>query len=60
MYKEFTGWLDAFDKANKSKRKSKMIWVVVNDEDYDEEIHTKVCQTSIRERQKVPTTWAQA
>ena len=30
-----TGWLDT---ANKSKRKSKLIWVVVNDEDYDEEV----------------------
>jgi hypothetical protein len=38
-YKECTGWLDT---RNKSKKKSKMIWVVVNDEDYDEEVHTQV------------------
>jgi hypothetical protein len=56
-YKGLTGWSDT---ANKSKKKSKMIWVVVKDEDYDEEIHTKVWRTSIREMQKVPTTWAQA
>jgi hypothetical protein len=56
-YKDLTGWLD---KANKSKRKSKMIWVIVNDEDYGEEIHTRVWRSLIRERQKVPTTWAQA
>ena len=56
-YKECTGWLDT---ANKSKKKSKMIWVVVNDEDYDEEVHTQVWRTSIRERHKVPVTWAEA
>jgi hypothetical protein len=53
-YKECTGF------ANKSKKKSKMIWVVVNDEDYDEEVHTQVWRTSIRERHKVPVTWAEA
>ena len=50
------GWLDT---ANKCKR-SKLIWVVVNDEDYDEEVHTKVWQTSIRESLKQPETWAEA
>ena len=50
------GWLDT---ANKCKR-SKLIWVVVNDEDYDEEVHTKVWQTSIRESLKQPETWADA
>ena len=47
------------DTANKCKR-SKLIWVVVNDEDYDEEVHTKVWQTSIRESLKQPETWAEA
>jgi hypothetical protein len=56
-YKGCTGWLDT---ENKSKRKSKMIWVVVNDADYNEEVHTKVWQTSIRESFKVPATWAEA
>jgi hypothetical protein len=56
-YKECTGWLDT---ANKSKKKSKMIWVVVNDEDYDEEVHTQVWRTSIRESHKEPVTWAEA
>jgi hypothetical protein len=59
-YKGCTGWLDT---ANKSKKKSKTIWVVVNDEEddeYNEEIHTKVWRTSIREKPKAPTTWAEA
>jgi hypothetical protein len=56
-FKECTGWLDT---ANKSKRRSKMIWVVVNDEDYDEEVHAHVWRTSIREPHKVPVTWAEA
>jgi hypothetical protein len=56
-YKELNGWLDT---ANKCKRKSKFIWVVVNDEDYDEEIHTKVWKSSVREKKKAPTTWAEA
>jgi hypothetical protein len=56
-YKDLDGWLDT---ANKSKRKSKTIWVVVDDEDYQEEIHTKVWRSSIRARQIAPKTWAEA
>jgi phosphoribosylformylglycinamidine (FGAM) synthase-like enzyme len=56
-YKQCLGWLDT---ANKSKRNSKMIWVVVNDEDYDEEVHTQVWRSSIRGRHQPPVTWAEA
>ena len=55
-YKGCTGWLDT---ANKSKKKSKMVWVVVNNEDYNEEVHTKVWQSLIWERHKVPKMWAE-
>jgi hypothetical protein len=56
-YKGCVGWLD---KANKAKRKSKMIYVIVEDQDYGEEVHTRVWRSSYRERHKVPTTWAEA
>ena len=56
-YKGCVGWLD---KANKSKKKSKMIYVIVDDEDYGEEVNTRVWKSSYRERLKVPTTWAEA
>ena len=54
-YKGCTGWVDT---ANKLKRKSKMVWVVVDDE--DEEVHSRVWRTSIRESFQAPATWAEA
>ena len=56
-YEEPNGWLDT---ANKCKKKSKFIWVVVNNKDYEEEIHAKVWKILVRKRQKAPTTWAEA
>ncbi len=37
-----------------------MIYVIVDDQDYGEEVHTRVWRSSYRERHKVPTTWAEA
>ena len=54
-YKGCTGWMDT---ANKLKSKSKMVWVVVDDE--DEEVHSRVWRTSIRESFQAPATWAEA
>jgi hypothetical protein len=58
-YEGCIGWLD---KANKSKKKSKMVHVIIvdDDEECDEEVHTKVWRSSFCERHKAPTTWAQA
>ena len=56
-YKGCVGWLD---KANKSKKKSKMVYVIVDDQDYEEEVPTRVWTSSFRDRHKTPTTWAEA
>jgi hypothetical protein len=54
-YKGCTGWVD---EANKTKRG--LVWVVVDDKDYEEDVHARVWKSSIREIQKAPTTWAEA
>jgi hypothetical protein len=54
-YKGCTGWVDS---ANKTKKG--WVWVVVDDEDYEEEVHARVWKSSIRESHKAPTTWAEA
>jgi hypothetical protein len=57
-YKRCTGWIDT---ANKSKKKKdKLIYVIVNDEDYSEIVHAHVWRSSIREMHKEPVTWAEA
>ena len=54
-YKGCTGWVDT---ANKAKRG--WVWVIVDDKDYEEEVHTRVWKSSVRETHKTPTTWAEA
>jgi hypothetical protein len=54
-YKGCTGWLDS---ANKTKKD--WVWVVVDDKDYEEEVHARVWKSSVRESHKAPTTWAEA
>jgi hypothetical protein len=54
-YKGCTGWIDTANKAKKN-----WVGVVVDDKDYEEEAHTRVWKSSIREAHKAPTTWAKA
>ncbi len=57
-YKHCIGWIDT---ANKSKKKKdKLVYVIVNDEDYGELVHAHVWRSSIREMHKEPVTWAEA
>jgi hypothetical protein len=44
--------------ANKAKKN--WVWVVVDDQDYEEEAHTRVWKSLIHEAHKAPTTWAEA
>jgi hypothetical protein len=54
-YKGCTGWIGLANKAKKD-----WVWVVVDDQDYEEEAHTRVWKSSIHEAHKAPTTWAEA
>jgi hypothetical protein len=54
-YKGCNGWVDT---ANKTKRG--WVWVVVDDKDYEEEVHARVWKSSVREIHKAPTNWAEA
>jgi hypothetical protein len=49
------GWIDS---ANKTKKG--WVWTVVDDEDYEEEVHARVQKSSVREKHKPPTNWAEA
>jgi hypothetical protein len=54
-YKGCNGWIDS---AN--KKKQGWVWTVVADEDYEEEVHARVQKSSVREKHKPPTNWAEA
>ena len=56
-YEGLEGWLD---KANKTSKESGQVWVIVNDTQYEEEVHTRVLKTSIRKPRSKPSTWAEA
>ena len=56
-YQGLEGWVD---KANKASKKSGQIWVIVDDVDYKEEIHTQVLRTYIQNERSTPSSWAEA